>query len=106
MGFLEAEMNFMSQSGYSIITVEQVLEQRSPHTLAKLIQKELPARYATRILEMGRLGDKWQQIPGLKEMNEILRTSFSNLRLVNFREGDLQPFTEVIKDLRKRHKPV
>lgn len=36
----------------------------------------------------------------------MLHTSFINLRLVNFSDDALQPFTDVVKDLRLRHKPV
>merc|ERR1712032_977259 len=48
---------------------------------------------------------RWQQIPGMKEVHHMLRTSFTNLRLVES-PTNLQRFTEVIEDLRERHKPV
>lgn len=104
--FLEAEIAFLSQSGYSTITVEQILESRSPTKIARLIHKELPARFATRVLQIERSTTHWQQIPGLKEVHHMLHTSFTNLRLVKFSDDALEPFTDVIKDLRKRHKPI
>lgn len=104
--FLEAELSFMSQSGYTTITVENVLEKRSPHSVAELILKELPARYATRILQIENTFDKWKEIPGMREVHEMLWKSFANLRLVNVTENNLQPFTDVITDLRQRHRGV
>lgn len=104
--FLEAEIAFLSQSGYSTITVEQILESRSPRKVARLIHKELPARFATRVLQIEGTTPMWQQIDGMKDVHQMLHTSFINLRLVNFSDDSLQPFTDVITDLRARHRDV
>ncbi|CAK0818037.1 unnamed protein product, partial [Prorocentrum cordatum] len=48
----------------------------------------------------------WKDIPGMKECYATLEQSFNNLRLVKFDASDLSDFTEVIKDLRERHKEI
>jgi len=104
--FLEAEISYLAQGGYSTITVEQILEHRAPEHVAQLITKELPARFATRIRQIEATTPEWNDIPALAEVHEMLTTSFRNLRLVECGSSTLEPFTDVIVDLRQRHKPV
>jgi len=104
--FLEAEIAYLSRSGYSQITVEKILEHASPRKVARLIHKELPARFATRIMQIESTTPQWEQIPGMKEVHRMLHTSFINLRLVEFSDDNLDPFTDVVKDLRSRHKSI
>lgn len=104
--FLEAEISMMSRNGYSTITIEQVLMHGDPLDVAHLIQKELPARFATRIRQIENTTAEWRDIPALAEVHNMLRTSFCNLRLVDIDPVSLDAFTDVIVDLRTRHKPV
>jgi len=104
--FLEAEMAFLAKTQSNAITIEQILEDRRPIKIAKLIHKELPARLARRIIEIEKVSPIWAQISALKEVHRHLHLSFTNLRLVEFSDANLEQFTDIIMDMRERHKDV
>lgn len=105
--FLEAEVHAMAKLGYKTIKIEQILASRTPEVVARIILKELPARFATRVQQIQTTTPNWSKLKGIKEVHDMLFTSFKNLRMVDLHKGwKLSDFTEVIKDLRARHKPV
>eukprot|EP00927_Polykrikos_kofoidii_P032189 TRINITY_DN27497_c0_g1_i1.p1 TRINITY_DN27497_c0_g1~~TRINITY_DN27497_c0_g1_i1.p1 ORF type:complete len:432 (+),score=72.77 TRINITY_DN27497_c0_g1_i1:116-1411(+) len=102
--FLDAEFLVLARGGYNTITLEQILSLTDLATTAKVIQKELPARFSVRLQEIEGTTPEWQDIPSVARLHDILKTSFTNLRLVEFEaDGSLDAFTKVIRDLRARH---
>eukprot|EP00448_Togula_jolla_P011070 CAMPEP_0170618508 /NCGR_PEP_ID=MMETSP0224-20130122/26998_1 /TAXON_ID=285029 /ORGANISM="Togula jolla, Strain CCCM 725" /LENGTH=386 /DNA_ID=CAMNT_0010944491 /DNA_START=84 /DNA_END=1244 /DNA_ORIENTATION=- len=104
--FLEAEFAYLSSCGYSTIKLEHILAHSTTRELAILIQKELPARFATRLRQIESTIPEWRELAGLARVHDILKVSFRNLRLVNVDTDSLDAFTDVIVDLRKRHKGI
>merc|ERR1712060_557913 len=45
----------------------------------------------------------WQEIPELVELHGTILTSFKRLRLVEIGPDNLEPFTEVVRDVQERH---
>lgn len=102
--FLDAEFRVLARGGYSSITLNQILGLTCLERTARVIQRELPARFAVRIQQIESTTKSWSSVPGLARLHDCMRTSFTNLRLVEFDEsGSLEKFSEVILDLRERH---
>lgn len=106
--FLQAEIWSLGERGYSQITIEQIAKQHTPEGVAEIIHKELPPRFAQRLRQMENSCPDldWKEIPGMTECYATLEKSFTNLRLVNFDTSDLSDFTDLVKDLRERHKDI
>jgi len=106
--FLKAELYHLGklkeEGPWPVITRETILQHSTPVCAAKLIAEELPSRFATRINQMKALVPEWESIPELQEIHNMLWISFRNLRLVEPKPADLSEFTELISDLRQRHK--
>jgi len=104
--FLKAEMVTMSRGNYKTITIEDILQHRSPEDLIGLameIQREVVPRFATRVRQIEETTPLWRDIPELVELHTTIFTSFKRLRLVEFDEYDLGPFTKVVEDIAARH---
>jgi len=101
---MKAEMGYLENT-YTVITVEKVLEQCTPYKVARVIKRELPARFATRLREIEAV-PQWRTISGLIDVHSMLIESFYNIRLVHLDEHHMLPFIDVIRDLRRRHRPV
>lgn len=88
------------------MSLAKIVQHTTPEHAAQLIHKEVPPRMATRILMIEALSPEWDAIPGMREAHSMVLTTFRNLRLANLDTSDLASFTEVVRDMRERHKPV
>jgi len=103
---LKAELSYMGKGSYSVITLGSILEHRAPEDLGQLavvIQRELPLRFATRVRQIEESTPEWQDVPELVELHATILTSFRRLRLVEVSPSNLEPFTEVVRDVQERH---
>lgn len=101
--FLHAEKQFLSQRPVTPVRLQQIVHVTEPLEVAKLVHEELPPRFAQRMIFIESI-DEWQEIPMLVNLHEIFWQSFRDLRLVEL--NDLDAFDEVIRALRRRHKPI
>lgn len=84
--------------------LDQIIKASTPEEVASLIHDKLPGHFATRIKHLEAL-PRWADVPEIQDVHKILSKSFRSLRLVE-RGHDLKEVTEVIADLRRRHKKV
>jgi len=105
--FVQAEINVFAQQEPSPVKLPHILKASTPLQVATLIQDNIPRHFATRIKHLERL-DGWNNVPALVDTHKILCDSFSKLRVLEkLKEGDdLKYITEVVTDIRRRHKKV
>lgn len=101
--FLNAEMQYLAHRELNAVKLEQIVHVTDPAEVAKLVHEEIPPRFAQRMLHIESLAE-WEEVPMLKQVHAVFEQSFRELRLAD--ADDLPAFTEVIRKLRKRHKPV
>mmetsp|Transcript_65519 Transcript_65519/g.120772 ORF Transcript_65519/g.120772 Transcript_65519/m.120772 type:complete len:442 (-) Transcript_65519:73-1398(-) len=101
--FLNAEIKYLAQREVNPVKLEQIVYVTHPAEVAKLVHAEIPPRFAQRMLHIESIAE-WEEVPMLKQVHAVFEQSFRELRLAD--ESDLESFTEVIRRLRKRHKPV
>mmetsp|Transcript_1447 Transcript_1447/g.3168 ORF Transcript_1447/g.3168 Transcript_1447/m.3168 type:complete len:426 (+) Transcript_1447:64-1341(+) len=109
--FLAAEMHYLGQGSYRKITLEEVLRNSSPALLAKMICRELPPRFATRMRQIEGTAADWMAIPGMQEAHDMYTKSFRNLRFVETdgpvgKQLDLHAIADVVQDIKARHDPA
>jgi len=103
--FLQAEVSFFAGQEPNKLSVKQILDAASPEQAAVLSHKELPIRFAQRILQIEGL-DGWQGSPELVEVHRLYSRTFRDLRLVELDLSRLDVFTDVITRLKGRMKTV
>ncbi|CAE7418546.1 PDK, partial [Symbiodinium microadriaticum] len=82
-----------------------ILDAKTPKQAAKLAYRELPIRYAQRILQIEGLPG-WEAAPELVEVHRLYSENFKDIRLVDLDMEDLEPFTSVIETIKGRMKEV
>eukprot|EP00439_Symbiodinium_sp_Y106_P016350 s5048_g2.t1 len=102
--FMQAEIDYFAQKAPQPVRLDQIIKASTPQEVANLIHEKLPGAFATRIKHLETL-PKWNEVPEIQDVHKILTHSFRNLRLVEKGES-LREVTEVIGDLRRRHKKV
>jgi len=103
--FLQAEVVFFAGLEPKSITLRQILDAKTPKQAAKLAYRELPIRYAQRILQIEGLPG-WEAAPELVEVHRLYSENFKDIRLVDLDMEDLEPFTSVIETIKGRMKEV
>jgi len=103
--FMRAELSYFQQRQPKPMKLEQIVHTSHPFLVARLVHTELPIRFAARIKHVESWPD-WEQHRDLVEIHKIFCESFQSLRLINLKKSDLQEFTDVIYDIRRRHKAV
>lgn len=101
---MQAEIDYFAQKAPQPVRLDQIIKASTPQEVANLIHEKLPGAFATRIKHLETL-PKWNEVPEIQDVHKILTHSFRNLRLVEKGES-LREVTEVIGDLRRRHKKV
>lgn len=104
--FLKAEVQYLGNETYASLGLHAVLANTKPERVAQLILREVPPRMATRIVQIESITPDWQSIPELVVCRHQCFKSFSRLRMVDLHTSSLTAFTEVIRDLRARHRPL
>merc|ERR1740138_1291002 len=99
---MRAEISHFAMSTVGPVKLMQIVKTSTPMEVADLVHKQLPVHFATRIVHIEKL-PCWDEVDELVDVHQILTDSFHNLRLVE-KSTDLQPLTDVIRDLRMRHK--
>eukprot|EP00928_Gymnodinium_smaydae_P070202 TRINITY_DN540_c0_g1_i1.p1 TRINITY_DN540_c0_g1~~TRINITY_DN540_c0_g1_i1.p1 ORF type:complete len:433 (+),score=92.39 TRINITY_DN540_c0_g1_i1:70-1368(+) len=102
--FIRAEVSHFARMSPEPVRLSEIVHASTDEEAARLIHKTLPGAFATRIKHIETL-PQWDSVQELREVHDILYTSFHNLRLVD-QGPDLVPLDEVIRDLRQRHKAV
>ncbi|CAK9053742.1 [Pyruvate dehydrogenase (acetyl-transferring)] kinase isozyme 4 [Durusdinium trenchii] len=102
--FMKAEIDYFAQKAPQPVQLDQIIKASTPSEVASLIHNNLPVHFATRIKHLEVL-PRWSQVPEIQDVHRILSDSFRNLRLAE-QGPDLKEVTEVIADLRRRHKKV
>eukprot|EP00913_Durusdinium_trenchii_P004270 g3958.t1 len=122
--FMKAEIDYFAQKAPQPVQLDQIIKASTPSEVASLIHNNLPVHFATRIKHLEVL-PRWSQVPEIQDVHRILSDSFrgfgcahpqlfpdisplltsGNLRLAE-QGPDLKEVTEVIADLRRRHKKV
>ncbi|CAK9068131.1 [Pyruvate dehydrogenase (acetyl-transferring)] kinase [Durusdinium trenchii] len=106
--FLQAEVVFFASREPMLgksITLRQILDAKTPEQAANLAYRELPIRYAQRILQIEALPE-WQASRELVEVHRLYSENFKDIRLVELDVKELEPFTEVIETIKGRMKEV
>mmetsp|Transcript_55152 Transcript_55152/g.129122 ORF Transcript_55152/g.129122 Transcript_55152/m.129122 type:complete len:418 (-) Transcript_55152:75-1328(-) len=108
--FLHAEMHYLGQGSYNKIRLEEVLENSEPERLARMICRELPPRFASRMRQIEATPD-WRSVLGMSEAHGMYEKSFRNLRIAETdgpvaKELDLHAIAEVVRDIKARHDPA
>lgn len=101
---MKAEIDYFAQKAPQPVQLDQIIKASTPSEVASLIHNNLPVHFATRIKHLEVL-PRWSQVPEIQDVHRILSDSFRNLRLAE-QGPDLKEVTEVIADLRRRHKKV
>jgi signal transduction histidine kinase len=77
---------------------------------ARLVHKELPLRFATRIKQIESSSDQWRDIPDMQRIHQMFSESFRKLRLVELEENETESCSEefmaVVQDIKARHLPA
>eukprot|EP00434_Breviolum_minutum_P037872 symbB.v1.2.033580.t2/scaffold4194.1/size43189/2 len=103
--FLQAEVVFFAGREPKSITLRQILDAKTPEQAASLAYRELPIRYAQRILQIEALPG-WQASRELVEVHRLYSENFKDIRLVELDLKELEPFTGVIGTIKGRMKEV
>lgn len=103
--FLQAEVVFFAGREPKSITLRQILDAKTPEQAATLAYRELPIRYAQRILQIETLPG-WQASQELVEVHRLYSENFKDIRLVELNLKELEPFTAVIGTIKGRMKEV
>jgi len=111
--FIKAELSYFAQQHTQALGLEQIVEASTPGKVASLVHKELPYRFAARI-RLIEVVENWQGQEELVQLHKIFSDSFSELRLAeppplearSVSVSDLTAYTEVLRNLRQRHRPV
>lgn len=103
--FLQAEVSFFAAQEPNSISLKQVLDAATPERAAVLSHKELPIRFAQRILQIEGL-EGWRSSPELVEVHSLYFRTFRDLRLLELDVRRLGVFTEVIHRLKGRMRTV
>lgn len=103
--FLQAEVAFFAGRESSSLTLKQVIEASTLERAAALASRELPIRFAQRILQIEGLPE-WRSCSELQDVHRLYSTSFRDLRLVDPEIQNLKPFTTVIQSLKGRMRTV
>lgn len=102
--FIHAEINYFAGMCPQPVKLAQLFQASTAALAATLIHRHLPVHFATRIKRIEELPD-WQSVSELEEVHATLVESFQNLRLLE-QGDDLEPLTQVMRDLRRRHKKI
>mmetsp|Transcript_2886 Transcript_2886/g.6247 ORF Transcript_2886/g.6247 Transcript_2886/m.6247 type:complete len:416 (-) Transcript_2886:246-1493(-) len=111
--FIRAELSYFAAQHTQALSLEQIVEASTPGKVARLVHKELPFRFAARIEHIEAVTG-WEQQLELQQLHEIFLDSFSELRMSEppgteecpLSVSDLKEYTEVIRNVRTRHRPV
>jgi len=103
--FLKAEVTFFADQSPNSISLRQVLDASTPERAAELSIKELPIRFAQRIVQIESL-ESWDSSPELVNVYNLYCQTFRDLRLVELDIENLEPFTDVIKRIKGRMRTV
>jgi len=111
--FIHAELSYFAQQHTQALSLEQIVEASTPGKVARLVHKELPFRFAARIRHVEAVAG-WERQAELVQLHKIFSDSFRELRLTeppaakdsHLTVSELVDYTEVIRTLRIRHKPV
>ncbi|CAK0843533.1 unnamed protein product [Prorocentrum cordatum] len=101
--FLKHEIEYMGRGQYKPITLPKILAHSTPMACARLIHRELPLRFATRIKQIESSSDQWRDIPCMQRIHKMFSESFRKLRLVELDENDAESssneFMAVVQDI-------
>eukprot|EP00419_Tripos_fusus_P046427 CAMPEP_0172814342 /NCGR_PEP_ID=MMETSP1075-20121228/11182_1 /TAXON_ID=2916 /ORGANISM="Ceratium fusus, Strain PA161109" /LENGTH=435 /DNA_ID=CAMNT_0013654131 /DNA_START=127 /DNA_END=1434 /DNA_ORIENTATION=- len=103
--FLKAEVAFFADQSPNSISLRQVLDASTPERAAELSIKELPIRFAQRIVQIESL-ECWDSSPELVNVHSLYCRTFRDLRLVELDLQNLEPFTDVIQRIKGRMRAV
>lgn len=113
--FVRAELSHFAQRVPKTLSLQTILHASTPGKVANLVRAELPYRFAARIKHI-ESHEGWEQQPVLVQLRDIFSDSFRELRLAEVPASgvpgheptvlELEQFTEVISNLRRRHGPV
>lgn len=100
---LQAEVAYLATVPVEPVSITEILAKREPNELVKLIQSEVPKRYAMRLRMIEGLSG-WQEVPQLKELHNMLRRWYQMLTLSSITV--LKHFTARITTIRGQEKMV
>jgi len=103
--FLKAEVAYFADKSPNSISLRQVLDASTPERAAELSIKELPIRFAQRIVQIESL-EGWDSSPDLVNVHNLYCRTFRDLRLVELDLRNLDPFTDVIQRIKGRMRTV
>lgn len=103
--FLQAELAYFAQRQPKPVSLSKIVAASEPEQVARLLFDELPVLFAARIRHIESLKD-WEKHEPLVELRKIFYQSFSNLRLTEMGTDDLSTLTQVVANLRERHRKV
>lgn len=98
---LRAEVAHLATVPMQPISISEILAIREPRELVKLIQSEVPKRYAMRLRMIEGLSG-WQTVPQLKELHSMLKHWYQLLALADVTK--LSEFTAHINGIRDGEK--
>eukprot|EP00927_Polykrikos_kofoidii_P067924 TRINITY_DN63348_c0_g1_i1.p1 TRINITY_DN63348_c0_g1~~TRINITY_DN63348_c0_g1_i1.p1 ORF type:complete len:421 (-),score=80.12 TRINITY_DN63348_c0_g1_i1:82-1344(-) len=104
--FLQAEVHFFAEQQSNSITLREVLDASKPELAARLMQQELPPRFAQRIMQIEALPG-WETSEDLKVIHDYYFQSFRAVRLIELPTGDnYDEITKNVQELKGRMKGV
>jgi len=103
--FIKAEVAFFADQAPNSISLREVLDASTPELAAQLSVKELPIRFAQRIVQIESL-QGWDSYPELVKIHSLYCQSFREFRLVELDLDNLDSFTDVVLKIKGRMRSV
>lgn len=103
--FIQAELRYFGQQQPAPIRLHTIVAASTAELAGEMVFTKLPPLFAARIKHIEAL-DGWEREKNLVDLRQIFLDSFKVLRLMELQTSNMSQITEVVMNLRKRHRQV